>query len=35
MKKKVTVNKDEQMENLQYDILEELLFSLKNRVINI
>ena len=35
MKKKITVNKDEQMENLQNDILEELLFSLKNRVINI
>ena len=34
IKKKVTVNKDEQMENLQNAILEEFLFSLKKRVIH-
>ena len=34
IKKKVTVNKGEQMENLQNDILEEFLFSLKKRVIH-
>ena len=32
--KKVTVNKDEQMENLQNDILEEFLLSLKMSVIH-
>ena len=34
IKKKVTVNKGEQIENLQNDILEEFLFSLKKRVIH-
>ena len=34
IKKKVTVNTDEQMENLQNDILEEFLLGLKKRVIH-
>ena len=33
IKEKVTFNKDEQMENLQKDILDQLLLSLKKRVI--
>ena len=34
IKKKVTVNKEEQMENLQNDILEDFFLSLKKRVIH-
>ena len=34
IKKKVTVNNEEEMENLQNDVLEEFLLSLKKRVIH-
>ena len=34
IKKKVTVNNEEEMENLQNDVLEEFLLNLKKRVIH-